>query len=663
MQCPKCKQTLEADASFCRYCGSKLAASAPVSKDSYLIGRAEDCDILLDNVRVSRHHARLTRQSGGWLLEDLGSKNGTIVNGKPISRLSISLSDMIVIAGVPLNLQDILSGTGHRNWNQNLRFIGQRLSYALPDKTIIDDVSLCFQPGQFVGLIGPSGCGKTTLMMMLNGYLAPTRGVAHLNKLSVHHNPTAFQGQIGYVPQDDIIHRELTVRESLLYTSQLRLGASLNESERQAQVDKILRSVELTAQQDVLIGSPEKKGISGGQRKRVNMAQELITEPLLYFLDEPTSGLDPRTDNEVMLLLKGIADSGHIVLLTTHKVDESTFAHFTDVIVLAPGGKLAYYGPSARAAAFFGVKHPEQIFDALSTQNPDQLKNRYLQSPCFREMVVDGISQVPAQERVENRKPVVNGFYQYLVLLRRNLQIKLRDTFSSAILLAQAPIIGIFMLLVFGYADNTVADYTSGLLFMMLVAAIWLGTSNSAREIVNEQTIFKREHKAALSVTAYLFSKVTILGVLCALQCLIIAGFGYASMSLNTDFGSLFGILWLTSFTATMMGLLISSWVKTGEAAMAIVPISLIPQVVMGGLIVWFVHMSEGVKILAGTMLSRWAFEFMAISEDGNPDAATSLTGRLGFNSANQTTDILVLLGMLLLFFLLSFFAIRLRKT
>jgi ABC-type multidrug transport system fused ATPase/permease subunit len=154
----------------------------------------------LDNVRVSRSHARLYRQGTQWILEDLGSRNGTLVNGKAISRTAINPEDLIVIAGLPLRLGEIIRPQAQQRWNDNLRFTAHNLCFKVQDKTIIDDISLCFQPGQFVGLVGPSGSGKTTLMMMLNGYLTPTSGLTMLNRLSVHHNPTAFQGQIGYVP-------------------------------------------------------------------------------------------------------------------------------------------------------------------------------------------------------------------------------------------------------------------------------------------------------------------------------------------------------------------------------------------------------------------------------------------------------------------------------
>lgn len=589
-------------------------------------------------------------------MQDLGSQNGTLVNGKRISSTPVTATDTIVIAGIPLGLEDLLKAPPQQLWTQKLRLAAQNLSYRVPEKTLIDDVSLCFEPGQFIGLVGPSGCGKTTLMLLLNGYLRPSRGIVRLNSLSIHHNPEAFKGQIGYVPQDDIIHRELTVEESLNYTSLLRLGSSLSESERQAQINRIINDLELSQSRSVLIGSTERRGISGGQRKRVNMAQELITEPLLYFLDEPTSGLDPRTDREVMTLLKGIADRGHIVVLTTHKIDRTNFGIFSHVIVMGEGGKLAYYGKANEAAAYFKVEEPEQIFDVLERRDSHELKKEYLRSSQFNEMVVSGMNQIPSEKAMQKSRFVVSPLSQFWSLVKRTFLIKARDTMSTLILLFQAPIIGLFLLLVF--ANNQTEQYLLAMHFMALVAAIWLGCSNSAREIVCEQTIFQRENKAALSLGAYLASKITVLGILCAIQCLILTIFAqisfYNSGILGIGFFSHYLVLFLTSFTAMLMGLVVSAVAKTGEAAMAIVPIILIPQIVLGGLIVYFKDLGDFGKLLAAPVLNRWAFELTLLL-----DGTRAAEFVLGFNEDNIVPDLLAILFLAFVFAVATYFIMK----
>ena len=620
-----------------------------LSKSQINIGREQDNDIIIRNIRVSRHHARLNKQGAAWQIEDLNSANGTFVNGTRISLSFVSEKDYITVGGVPLELSKLLS-QALPDWSADLRFVAKELSFAVADKTIVDQISLCLKPGQFTGLIGPSGCGKTTLMMMLNGYLKPSRGKVLINGVSLHDNPQSFQGQMGYVPQDDIIHRELTVYESLNYTSKLRLGNQISEPERAQQISQILASVNLSAARDTLIGSPEKKGISGGQRKRVNMAQELVTEPLFYFLDEPTSGLDPRSDREVMQLLKDIASRGHVVLLTTHKIDELNFSIFTHLIVLSPGGKLAYYGPAQDAVSFFGVKKPEDIFETLEGTNSNLLQQNYLSSPFYQGWVASGVEVEARMNSGQNGSKAsisgkqANAFQQFWVLCQRCLQVKFRDHFSAAVLLLQAPIIGLFIFLVFKSSENFQALY-----FVLVVAAIWLGCSNSARELVTEQTIFMREQKANLNIDAYLWSKVFVLSLLCGLQCLVLTLFTYLTVDPSINIIVFSAVLTMISITALCMGLALSAVVKTGETAMALVPVTLIPQVILGGLIVPFGNIPEGVNIIAGMILSRWSFELMMVLEDN-----VQVITLLGFNQDNLLIDLSLISLMAIVFILIT---------
>jgi energy-coupling factor transporter ATP-binding protein EcfA2 len=388
------------------------------------------------------------------------------------------------------------------------------------------------------------------------------------------------------------------------------------------------------------------------------MAQELITEPNYYFLDEPTSGLDPRSDKEVMNLLSEIAGRGHVVLLTTHKIDALNFSIFSHLIVLAPGGRLAYYGPAQTAVNYFGVSKPEDIFDALERSDASHLQEQYRQSAYCQQWVQSGLAAQPPATSVSqtgsavSHAAPVNALHQFFILCQRTLLVKFRDRFSVAVLLLQAPIIGLFIYLVFRSSENVQSLY-----FVLIIAAIWLGCSNSAREIVSEQTIFKREQKANLNLDAYLWSKISVLSLLCGFQCLILSLFTYLTIETGIDFGQLFLMLSFTSITALCMGLALSAIVKTGETAMALVPVTLIPQVILGGLIVPFGNIPEGVNVLAGFILSRWAFELLIVVEN-NP----ILTSAIGFNADNLWIDLSLITLMLIMFITLTRIVLK-RKT
>lgn len=622
-----------------------------ISKSEIKIGRHSDNDIVIDNIRVSRYHARILKEGEKWFIEDLGSSNGTFVNGKKIKKALISDRDSVLIGGIPLSLKDFLKK--EKKIKGDVSITLENVSFEINGKKIIDDISLTLYPNEFVGLIGPSGSGKTSLMLLMNGMNLPTNGKVLINNQSLHHNFEAFKGQIGYVPQDDIIHRELTVRESLLYTSKLRLQTTFTE-DVESQVNKVLQTLSLKESQDVLIGTAEKKGISGGQRKRVNLAQELLTEPSVLFLDEPTSGLDPKSDFDVMNLLKNISQKGKIVLLTTHAITEENFRILTHLIVLTKQGKLAYFGPANQACAYFGVNKPFEIFDKLEKQSPDTWKEKFRQSSFYKEYVfnrkTDGKRiDYKSLSNYKKRNPELT---QLLVLMSRYFKIKLRDKVSTSILLMQAPIIAFFISLVFNRSDEKVQA-----IFIMVIAAIWLGCSNAVREIVSEQAIYKRERMVNLSIFYYLFSKIIVLTLLCLIQCLILVLVVSRSLDFSGNITALFFILLLTSIASLSIGLLISSLVKTNEAAMGLVPIVLIPKIILGGLISKFAIMKDFIKVIAAFMISRWSFEASLISE--YKSNTSFIISQIGFSSDNLLSDVLIIIAFNLVFFNSTYFSLK----
>ncbi|MCX7610869.1 MAG: FHA domain-containing protein [Ignavibacterium sp.] len=622
------------------------------NKNIITIGRSQDNDIVLDNIKVSRHHAKLERIGNDWFIEDLGSANKTYINSKPVKRIKINSNDVITIGGIPLLLENLFKSK--REISGDVTLTAKNLSFIVDDKTIIDNISLTIYPGEFVGLIGPSGAGKTSLMLMMNGIVKPTNGDVFINSQSIFSNFDSFKGQIGYVPQDDIIHRELKVKESLEYTAKLRIN-NYTDTEIEPQVNRVIKTLNLSDATDTLIGSPEKKGISGGQRKRVNLGQELLTEPSILFLDEPTSGLDPKTDMDVMKLLKSIADRGKIVILTTHNITEENFNILTHLVVLTKGGKLAYFGPANEAVKYFQVDKPYEIFDKLNEKPTDFWQSKYKNSNYYKNYVEsrqsEKIKQLPNREKYNSQRREID-LKQFFTLSSRYLKIKLRDRISTLILLLQAPLIAFLISLVFSNQEGKVSA-----LFVLTIAAIWLGCSNAAREIVSEQSIYKRERMVFLKIPSYILSKVFILSILCLIQSIILSFITISSLELKSGFVELTLFLFLVSLSSLMIGLFVSSFVKTNEAAMGLMPIILIPQVILGGLISKFADMSEFIKILAGFMISRWAFEGALIIEFG--ESNNYIINSIGFNPDNLPLDLTIIVLFVIIFYLLVVISLK----
>jgi len=628
----------------------RLKTKIALEKFVINIGRSAENDLVLNNIKVSRKHAKLEKAGSDWFIEDLKSSNGTFINGKKIERAKVSAKDVITIGGIPLNLERLF--TGEKEIPAEIKISAKDVTFRVNNKIIVDNIALTIMPGEFVGLIGPSGAGKTTLMMMMNGVTKPSGGEVLINSQSLYSNIESFKGQIGYVPQDDIIHRELKVKESFLYTGKLRLDTT-PEPEISAQVDNVLETLGLTETKETLIGSAEKKGISGGQRKRVNLGQELLTEPSILFLDEPTSGLDPKTDLDVMNLLKGIALKGKIVILTTHNITKENFEILSHLIVLSKGGKLAYFGKANKAAEYFGVNQPYEIFEKLETQPPEYWKEKFKQSDQHK-LFVNSRKDSSFEKRTTEVKAKKRsaGLKQFLTLTSRYFKVKLRDKVSTAILLSQAPIISALIALVFDTENERMAA-----LFILVIAAIWLGCSNAAREIVSEQSIYKRERMVNLKIPSYLFSKITVLLLLCVIQCGILTGIAVPALGMEAAFPELFFLLLLTSLLSLILGLFVSSLVSTSEAAMGLIPLVLIPQVILGGLITVFKDMSDFEKVLAALNPSRWAFEAATILEfeDINPAMITAT----GFDSGNLAINLAVLAGFSILFYLLTAYSLK----
>jgi ABC-type multidrug transport system ATPase subunit len=622
-------------------------------KGVFVIGRSPTCDVQLDYPMVSARHARLLVEGGRVTIADLGSSNGTFVNGRRVTRpTAIRPGDQVALGSVWLTLsadgQTLIPPDRRGNVTLEARGIGVTVSGR---KGLLTDVDLAILPGELVGLMGPSGAGKSTLISALSGYLPPSAGSVTINGRDVYDNYDEFRGLIGYVPQDDIMHADLTVGEALYYTAKLRLPTDYSDDEIRGRIDKTLSDLGLQGSEGTRIGNAERRGISGGQRKRVNVAMELLTDPPLLFLDEPTSGLSSEDALSLMRLLRQLADGGKTVILTIHQPSLDVYRLMDNLIVIGKDrqssdpGRVAYFGPAhPDAIAFFeparsdrpveGPSSPEAVLRGLGTRPTREWVQRYGASDYHHLFVRQrlGRRSRAGRSRLRSRRPV-GGVSQFVTLLRRGLAVKLKDGWNTGILLLQAPLIALLIGLVFGprlAGDVSVGDFpavataTATTMFLLGVSAIWFGCSNSAREIVAEAAIYRRERMVGLGIPSYLASKLLILAGLCGFQCaVLLAVVGWLGR-LQASWSWLFLALFAASSVGVATGLMISAAARTAEVAAAVLPLVILPMVILGGVLLPLPDLPRSpvpTNLAAQLMPSRWAFEALMLPESEGREA------------------------------------------
>ncbi|WP_328909390.1 FHA domain-containing protein [Streptomyces sp. NBC_00234] len=584
------------------------------------IGRALENELVVSDLQVSRHHAEFhATPDGRFEIRDLGSHNGTYVNGQPLSKSGSAL----------IGPNDIV-GVGHSTF----RLVGDRLeefvdtgevSFAARHltvtvdggKQILQDVSFGVPEKSLIGVIGPSGSGKSTLLKALTGYRPANQGDVLYDNRNLYKQFAELRQRIGLVPQDDILHKELTVTRALKYAAKLRFPADTTEAERQARILEVLAELKLDIHKDKKVTS-----LSGGQRKRVSVALELLTKPSLIFLDEPTSGLDPGMDRDVMQLLRGLADDGRTVLVVTHSVAE--LAICDKLLVMAPGGSVAYFGPPEEALNFFGYTTWADVFSAFENYRDYDWAGRWRGSQHYQMYAAD-IDAVAAQSvhmppPQQMRPPKPQGWATQLwTLIRRYTSVIASDKGFMGLMVILPAVLGIVSVVIpadFGLAPPTPPSRFNGdagtIMLILAVGMCFSGAANSVRELIKERVIYERERATGLSRSAYLMSKVIVLGVITAIQGVIICGIGFATRDLPAEglimppAVELCVTIIALGFTSMMFGLVISSLVKTSEKTMPLLVMFAIVQVVFTG-ILFQVYGSPGLEQFAWLMPSRWA--------------------------------------------------------
>ncbi|MBF6212498.1 ATP-binding cassette domain-containing protein [Nocardia puris] len=574
------------------------ASTAPIARADRLppggldIGRTTDNQIVVNDPLASRKHARLLAGSEGLTLEDLGSANGTFVNGTRQQRTVLRERDIVTIGNVDFVVQQ---GTlVHRQKpvaEQGLHVHGVGFTVE-GNKQLLVDVNMQAGRGTLTALIGPSGAGKSTLAKLIAGNTQPSGGVVTFEGRNLHAEYEALRSRIGMVPQDDVLHRQLTVRQALGYAAELRLPPDTSKADRQQVIDGVLKELSLTQHADTRVDR-----LSGGQRKRASVALELLTGPSLLILDEPTSGLDPALDRQVMVMLRELADAGRTVIVVTHSV--ACLDMCDQVLLLAPGGKTAFCGHPAGVGAALGTSDWAEIFAQVAA-NPDQAFAAYRSRQAFAPPPPPPPRYGPSGSPVRS-----SGFKQFSTLVRRQLRLILADRGYLVFLVLLPIILGVLSLVVpgeNGFAPGGFTTLPSGeivrtgggetqqLLVVLILGACFMGATLTVRDLVGERTIFYRERAVGLLPSAYLIAKIAVFSVTAFLQSAVLVGItlagkkppGEGSVLANGSI-ELYLDIALTAVCCVVFGLLISSIAKSNEQVMPMLVVMIMVQLVMAG--------------------------------------------------------------------------------
>ena len=633
-------------------------------KTSLQIGRDRGNDVVLDAPTVSRYHAQLERSGQRYRLRDLHSANGTFVNDRRVEGEAwVSPDDSIRIGPYRFVLgQDRLE---QYDETRGLRLEARGLNkWVRKDLNILQDISLVFNPREFIVVVGQSGGGKSTLVDALAGYRPATQGQVRVNEIDVYRHFDAIRQNIGYVPQKDIIHMELTVYQALDYAAQLRMPADTSKAERQQRVMEVLQDLDLVHRKDVQIS-----GLSGGQQKRVSIGVELLTRPGLFFLDEPSSGLDPGTETALMQLMRRLADQGRTIVLITHATKNVMLAD--KVVFLARGGYLAWFGPPEEALQYFDRYRSEgerragpmefdeiyAVLDDSSKGSAAEWAERYRAHPAYERYVRQPLGLEQAAEpakpaapaapaktagsaKAAKQAPIGSGLgpakpprsstsalRQFLILSGRNIKILTRDRFSLILMLAAAPVVGLLDFVLASVLGRDPLSFANGSLFdvntisfLLPVNAVMVGALAQMREIVKEADIYKRERLVNLKILPYVLSKVWVAGMLALYQAgayLLIRYLAFDMPGGILEIGLFYISLVLAIMAGMMLGLFASALSPNANAVPLIVILLIIPQVVLGGALIPLP------SALSTPTSTRWAYQaLVATSGAGSAVAA-----------------------------------------
>jgi len=588
------------------------------------VGRAKTNTVVVEDALASRVHAVLTVSPAGLEIRDNNSSNGTFVNGTLITRATMLRDgDVVTIGNTDLRATgNTLLAQPAASRTSGLTAHG--LALTIDGRQLLEDVSFTAKPGTLTAVIGPSGAGKSTLVKLIGGAMPRSAGVVAFDGHDVHAEYASMRSRIGMVPQDDVVHRQLTVQQALSYAAELRLPPDTSIEDRRQVVDRVLDELELTPHRKTRVDK-----LSGGQRKRASVAMELLTGPSLLILDEPTSGLDPALDRQVMTMLRRLADAGRVVIVVTHSL---TYVSMCDqILLLAPGGKTAFADPPSQIGAAMGSNDWADIFARVST-DPDGVHRAYLaRHPAAPRRPSPTAGAAPL-----GKPPQTSRWRQVGTLARRQARLITADRGYFAFLALLPFVLGVLSLAVpgntgLGYANPTgpQPEEPIDILILLNIGAVFMGTALTVRDLVGERMIFQRERAVGLSASAYLMAKVLVFSAAALIDTalmVVIMTVGKGAPShggVLLGHGVVLGVveLWLTlaltAIASAMVGLALSALARSTEQVLPLLVVTIMVSMVMAG----------GLIPVTGRLLldqmswlvpARWGFAAAAATVDLN---------------------------------------------
>ncbi len=581
------------------------------------------------------------------------------LNGVPIKPGNINVlgtgSALRWGAEDPVYYGDILNQFKKTVTVSRTSFEARNLYYTFKNGRLgLRDVTIAEESGKLVALMGASGAGKSTLLHVLNGSEKPSKGHVLINGIDIHKDPEKIEGVIGFVPQDDLLIEDLTVYQNLYFAAKLCF-ANKNEEEIDFLVMKTLDDLGLVETKDLKVGSPLRKTISGGQRKRLNIGLELLREPSVLFVDEPTSGLSSRDSENIIDLLKELTLKGRLVFAVIHQPSSDIFKMFDKLVILDTGGYQIYYGNPVEAVTYFkkninlinseegechacGNVNPEQIFNIIETKVLNEYGNftneRKFSAEQWHHFYKEKqrpSTVAPSHEKPHSTLRIPEWIKQTRLFSLRDLLAKMSNTQYLVINLLEAPVLAFILAFIVRYYnedDPARLGYVFGknlnmpaYLFMSVIVALFMGLTVSAEEIIRDRKILKREKFLHLSRSSYIISKIAILFMISAVQTALFVLVGNSILEIKGMFLPYWGILFSASCFANLLGLNISSAFNSAITIYILIPVLLIPQLILSGVVVKFDKLNPSigntatVPLVGDLMTSRWAFEALMVTQ------------------------------------------------